>query len=78
MICYTLPLINIILPLIVYTQVPAIIQYNLESLTFRLSANSKFDWISRRIQRSWPSWSEALQALEKAKPFSHSKKRVSV
>ena len=59
-----------------FLQTIASLQDKLEPLTVRLSASSKFDWISRRIQRSWGSWTNALRSLHSAKPFNVTEKRV--
>ena len=59
-----------------FLQTTASVQDNLEPLIVRLSANSKFDWISRRIQRSWDSWTSAVKSLHSAKPFNVTEKRV--
>ena len=54
----------------------AVIQDDIAPLVETLSANRKFDWISRRIQRLWGDWVEAIHRLQREKPFTHAPKTV--
>ena len=58
------------------TQQPAVIQDDISPLIKTLSANTKFDWLSRRIQHLWGDWVEAIHRLQQEKPFTHSQKNV--
>lgn len=55
----------------------AAVQYQLAPLLARMSGNSKFDWIGRRISTHWDRWTTALRTLEDQAPFKHSKQSVS-
>ena len=53
------------------------IRYSPDALLQKLSENSKFDWIRRRISTSWPEWERAGRQLAAQKPFQHTEKKVS-
>ena len=53
------------------------IRYSPDALLQKLSENSKFDWIRRRISTSWPEWERAGRLLAAKKPFQHTEKRAS-
>jgi len=54
----------------------ATICYNPDPLFQKLSHNSKFDWLRRRISTLWPQWVKAGRTLEAQKPFKHTEKSV--
>jgi len=57
-------------------QKTATICYNPDPLLQKLSHNSKFDWLRRRISTLWPQWVKAGRTLEAQKPFKHTEKSV--
>lgn len=62
-----------------HTQRPrATLRFEVDGLLEALGENSKFEWISNRIQRLWPQWSMALETLQSKKPFSHTMTNVSL